>query len=994
MSGTRLLSVYKRRGLARELLTGLCVLFTFMFVAVSQAQATEKKYEFHIPAGKADSALNLLARQSNTPLLFPQDEVRNIRTNSVVGRYTVQQALDILLADTGIIGQVNTTGGVTIRRPDPGKPPSEESKAMKNEKMSFLSRLAVALFAAASMGSHIVPLSAAENSELIIEEIVVEARRRTESLQEVPVSITALNAEFLADNSIQDLRSIQDFTPGLNIEEGFDTGSARFFIRGLGTAVDNNGVEPGVGVYVDDVYVPTGVASNLDLFSLDRVEVLRGPQGTLYGRNTFGGAIKLYSKGFSNEAEGYVSLGAGTENRRDIKTEFSAPVIDDRLWINAGYAHTEHDGFQRLVNLGADGWAKNTDVYKIRVQVAPTDRLRLNATFDRADSDAAAKHPKILAGTDLAVLNTLTASWFGPEIGNGLVAAIQDPPAISTSDIDHIESDILSDTEQLIESFSWSAVVDLTDNLVAKYIGSTRDVESIRPYDVDGKVSPFLTIILDDEIDSESHELRLQWESERLKAVGGFFYYKEDQLNNTRNVPNIFGPFINVPGLLPVLDTDGDGLVSPVEAASVVVDDVLGNPTGVAFTQSSLPLRFSNDLESYAGYVNLSYAVNETLNFSAGLRYTEDKRTATVGDEVTFIGGFTGDLSGDVISFLRDGVQATQGGTILNNPSFTRETFTVDRNFSKLTPSVVLDYKVNDDLLTYFSWQRGFQGGQLYPLYSNLQAIATQAAADGVVDAQEEALVAAQDGSTDEQTVDAFEIGVKSKWLDGRVLLNGSVYYYEFDDLIASIAVLIPGAGVPTVGRAVPTNAGKAESKGLELEAQLLLTENIRIYGNLAYTDFDLKEVLAPDPSDITTNINIKDDFITTAVLTPEFQGSIGMDYTTEVAADSELRAYVNLAYRDKMGINARALGETFGVGLAPSSSPDNDAWFISPSLTKIDLGGSWTFANWSLHFAVKNVTDTRRPIATRFASVGYLGVSQSFNAPRTWELGLRYNFF
>lgn len=836
----------------------------------------------------------------------------------------------------------------------------------------------------------------ADNRGLVLEEVVVEARRREESLQDVPIAITAFSSDDMDKFAMNDIRSAQDLTPGLNIEEGFDAGAARFFIRGLGTAVDGNGVEPGVGIYIDDVYVPTGVGSNFDLFSLERIEVLRGPQGTLYGRNTFGGAIKLYSKEFTDVAEGYINLKAGSFNGRDVKAEYSAPIIDDKLWINAGYAHLENDGIQNLVHFDKKGWAKNTDVYKLRLKAQVTDDLDVTVTYDRTESDAAAKHPKIIKGTDSPTLTTTTASFFGPIIGPGLAAALQDAPAIQFADIDTIESDINSNTSNQSESLSWGIGYQVNDNIKVKYHGSIREADSLRPYDVDGKVSPFLTVNFDDSVENENHEFRVHFDYDQFNLVAGVFYYTEDQGHAHRSSPNVFSPLNNLPGLLSILDEDQNGVVSAAEAAQIVVTDLEGNPTGYALTQSSNGNEYTNGLKSTAAFMNASYAVTDKLSVSAGIRYTKDKRTATVsGGEGTYIGGSTIGLSGNSLSLHNGlGFLPTPGAEFLINP--TSVGATVSRDFTNVSPSFTMDYQLTEDQLIYGSWKRGFQAGQLFPAFSNLQAVLAAAKADdGIVDESEAALLSENDGSTDEQTVDAFEIGFKASVLDGRATFNTSAYYYKIEDLIASIPILIKGVGAPTVGRAVPTNAGSATISGLEVEGQFLVTENVRLYGNVAYSKFELDEILAPNPANPSEQINVKSTYIDTPVLSPELQGTLGMEYFQMFDNGAEFSTYVNVTYRSEMGINARALGETFGIGLAPKveGSPERDKNYISPSLTKVNIGATYIQDSWQLGLTLKNLTDERRPVATRFDSTGFLGLSQTFDTPRTWELSLTHRF-
>ena len=839
---------------------------------------------------------------------------------------------------------------------------------MKNQNKRLMGGL-VMMLAGALGGVEIATAQGGADPGLVLEEIVVEARRRTESLQEVPLSVTAVSEEAIKNASIDDLADIQRLLPGITIQEGINENTARIFVRGAGTVTPTIGVEPAVPIYIDDVYTPLGLGATLDLFSIDRVEVLRGPQATLYGRNSFGGAVKVYTKQLSNEVEGSLSFTTGTKDRRDFKGEISAPLIEDRLWLGLGYASLKHDGYQDFIYTGGEGWAENTEIAKFKVQAAPADNVALTFTYDRVTRDAPAKQAKILPGTArpevlIGFLKGVLEGngYTGPEVevpqaragsnlsrtGVGAQCYYEVAMYCQSPDVDDIETDVTSNAELDTESFAWTAVWDINESLTAKYIGSSRDMENIRAQDVDGTILEFLNVQERFTLDSSSHELQLQWDSDRLQATAGFFYYEEESTGDQLALPIYF---YGASGFAP---------------KATLRRNIAGELNGVDVGQFG-SLR-DGETESKAAYLNLGYEVMEDLRATIGVRWTRDEKSIVTPVQPVIFVGATQHITGDIIP--------REFGIPENTEVIAArlERGAADADFTKVTPEFTVDWNLTDNLLLFASYKVGFQGGTMFnpndPFEKNVVV-------------------------TDEQVVDAYEVGFKSTLLDNRLTFNGAAYYYDYSDLILSVQRAVDRSVSGSGLQGLPNNAASARTVGFELESVLQATESLLLYGNLAFTDFQLGAVYADQVDDDGqfVSVDISDTlYDSVPTLTPDWQVNVGAQYYFNIQPGS-LRAYVNAAYRGDMGTNAAPTYETSGIGLVLDNAAAED--YTSDSWVNVGLGATYRSPDehWRLDAGVRNVFDTRRPVATVFSARGFFGVNQQWNPPRTWYLSVGYDF-
>ncbi|MDP3401378.1 MAG: TonB-dependent receptor plug domain-containing protein, partial [Brevundimonas sp.] len=225
-----------------------------------------------------------------------------------------------------------------------------------------------------------------------LDEIIVTARRRDEQLKDVPVAVTALSSERLAETGATDITTLQQQTPNATVQVARGSNSTLIsFIRGVGQQDPLWGFEPGVGLYVDDVYVARPQAAVLDIFDIERIEVLRGPQGSLYGRNTVGGAIKYVTSRLSQDAEATIRGAYGSYNQVDLVASGSVP-LSDTFRIGGAFAVLTRDGYGSNLNTGAEHYNKDLSAFRFSAEYTPTDDLFFRVAYDRTQDDSNPRH--------------------------------------------------------------------------------------------------------------------------------------------------------------------------------------------------------------------------------------------------------------------------------------------------------------------------------------------------------------------------------------------------------------------------------------------------------------------------------------------------------------------------------------------------------------------------------------------------------------------------
>ncbi len=408
--------------------------------------------------------------------------------------------------------------------------------------------------------------------------IIVTARRREETILDVPLSVTALSGENLVKQGVQDLTQVGQQVPNITLEVSRGTNTTlTAFIRGVGQQDPVAGFEAGVGLYIDDVYLNRPQAAVLDIYNVERIEVLRGPQGTLYGRNTIGGAIKYVTAALPDETSVSVRGAYGSFDQADLIVTASTPITDT-LKIGASGARLSRGGFGENIVTGADNY--NKDIWAARGTLefdnGPVS-IRLSGDYVLDESEARQGH-RLIPGqlTGAPVLDDVFDTRAGLDI-----------------------------VDQEVEAYGGALNIafEVSDKITLKSITGYREDSSTTPIDFDSLPSGDLDVPAIYENDQFSQELQLLYEGDRLSGVVGAYY---------------------------------------LNASAFTAFDVLLENTGALISLPGLNAQTLGDVdtETWSIFGDFTYDLTDTISVSLGGRYTNDKRTSQVL-RTTFIGGFS-----------------------------------------------------------------------------------------------------------------------------------------------------------------------------------------------------------------------------------------------------------------------------------------------------------------------------------------------------------------
>lgn len=408
--------------------------------------------------------------------------------------------------------------------------------------------------------------------------IIVTARRREERLTDVPLSVTAVSGEQLERSGTLELTEIAQEVPNLTLEVSRGTNTTlTAFIRGVGQQDPVAGFEAGVGLYVDDVYLNRPQAAVLDVYDVERIEVLRGPQGTLYGRNTIGGAIKYVTARLPDSPEFKIRGTYGSYDQADLVVSAAVPVSDS-LRIGASGARLSRGGFGDNINLGTENY--NKDVWAAR----GTIELESGPLFVRLSGDYVKDDSEARQGGRLI-----------PGLFTG--APVLDDPYDTRAGLDIVD--------QEVEAYGGSLSIsyEVSDTITLKSITGYREDSSTTPIDFDSLPAADLDVPAIYENDQFSQELQLLYEGDRLSGVLGAYYLDANAFTAFDVALFTTGDLISLPGL-----------------NAQTLGDV--------------------ETETWSIFGDFTYDLTDNLSVSLGGRYTSDKRTSRVL-RTTFIGGFS-----------------------------------------------------------------------------------------------------------------------------------------------------------------------------------------------------------------------------------------------------------------------------------------------------------------------------------------------------------------
>jgi iron complex outermembrane receptor protein len=738
-----------------------------------------------------------------------------------------------------------------------------------------------AAIAAASVGvSAPTVVSAAPG---VLEEITVTARKREENLQDVGLSVSAMTGTEIERTFARDIKDLAFISPNLIIDDTSQGpgGNAAMYIRGIGVADVEKNFEPAVGVTVDGLFIGANSGAILRSIDLASLEVLRGPQGTLFGRNTIGGTINVERTRPTGELGGKVRAGYGDYDTYWLDGVLNFGLTED-LAVKLSYAkNDQQEGYFTNVNTGQDEGFVDYRSYGVNLLWNPTDTLEFEYTFqdEATDQDT----PPLV---NMAQPDTLFCGAFGycaqslttPSSGDRYAvttlkfepttASLNPAPTqIVTSPIADLipnTDDATFDAETHIFETRWN----INDALQLNYIYGTYETEETVVTNFASEPEMLFGTDRPAEYEQESHELRLTYDAgEALKFVVGAYFWESEYDIRLRSWITFSVP-----------DT--------------VVD---------------IPQNTHQETESRAIFFEGDYSLTENWTLTLGGRYTEDEKLSQQ----------RGNLS-----------------TAPNDPS---------AKWDEFTPKVGLRYRLNDDAMVYATYARGYRSGGF----------------NGRVDEIASATI-----PYDPESVDNYELGFKSEWAEGKLRLNGALFYMDYQDKQEEIGLPSEGA---TGQRISVFNAANATMQGLELELQAIVTEGLSLRANLGYLDSEYDDFTYNDGFGIVDNSGLE------FRRAPEFTGSVDATYEWDVASGT---AWVRGSYR--------FLGEHF---IEQTNRPElaNDDQHI------VDLSINYSVNDVTLSLFGRNLTEEDG--WAHGLNVSGLWAYASPRAPRTWGAEIVYNF-
>lgn len=827
----------------------------------------------------------------------------------------------------------------------------------------------------------------------VIEEVVVTARKREESLQETPIAVSAFGGNDLRERGIANIQELSRIVPSLQINEGQ---SNQIYIRGVGERTGFDRIDPAVGVYLDDIYLPRTEGQLLDTVDIQNVQVLRGPQGTLFGKNTTGGALALTLAKPNASREGYVEASLGNFEERSAKAVINVP-LSETFYTRFALHVRKNEGFLEDIATGKNNTSSDRKSVILQQRWDATENFTLDTfLFYGEIRDRLPGSTCKVADTDGLLMEGLGLLWPGDTDPSNPSAFADNCRANSRSRVGDLKTnmgpdanlDVKLDTSMLGVTADWQ----INENHNVKLITGIRDSDKgpVLKADTDGGPANFTESHNHDDGTGSSYTAELQWNgslfSQRFNYTAGLFFMRETNEEPFTLMTNIVGiDSISLAALAQGERPDSDD-IPPGGSNPPLVGPLAGILTQQVFELEN---------ETRAAFFQGSWDITDALQLTGGIRFTSEQRQSKLettptdfdavaarissnplfGPEIPgtrlhpYIG--PGGWSDDPVR-IAAGMFADRDGDGLLDAPLDQDAKTItkgDATFRELTPMVSLSYKLPsrwiepvllDSTMVYATWSNGFKSGFFEPI-----------GVDGLKRIEPE-------------TVENREIGVKIEGFDRSLRLNIAVYSMIFDDM-QLIQPNLDSSGTFIVAF---QNAARSKIEGVEMEASWLPIRDLMLtlsYSHNNYTFIDFTE-----PNLRTLAISGERDIVDRSdenfPASPEEQASLGVQYKW-LSSVGAFIPRIDVSYQGEM-----FLGLDRNSWLAFKRDSDLAS---ADDYTLVNLRFQWRNPDGDMTVAgfIKNLTDERslNGAATVADSVGTF--TETYGAPRTFGIEFRKTF-
>ncbi len=630
------------------------------------------------------------------------------------------------------------------------------------------------------------------NAAEVLEEVVVTATKRASNVQDVPISVGVVSAEFIDDFDIKDISDIQNFVPGLQVQQTFGSWAVR--IRGLGSGITNLAFDSSVPVYVDDVYCGRGKCMESAFLDVERVEVARGPQGALFGKSTIAGAISSISARPTDEFEAEVRLSTELEYGGYNASGYVSGPLSDTVRARLAIKTSDLDGYTDNIATGDEDGDQEINAFRLGVEWDATDSTSFYFKLESGETNTEGRNNQLVRPGSMSRSTT-------------------DPNAEYRAD--DVRSVSTGELKEDFYDYEWNSLTLKMDTEIAGHsvmaVAGYWEYENSWFLDVDGHPEAILNTALEDEYNQTTFEVRvLSPADQTIEYIAGIWYQESDL--TTRQLSSF----------------------SPLFWQAVLNRPVaVGRNTpglGPAFTSGSgMDRNFERDSDAFSIYGQVTWNVSERLRVIADVRYTDEEQDAV---------GFAFPLrfpTGNTFESQR----VLQAG-----PGHTAEyIFRQNRSDDSVDPSIKVQYELNDQTMTYVSYAEGSKSGGMKANDGNLGNQMLQRAADTTY-LQQFAGVSAVDADVlrggltlqtgngifdfEDEEAESWELGLKTTLAGGSVNFNAALFTTEFKNLQTSN---YDGT------QFIIGNAGSATVDGLEVEVTWQASENLRINSSISVID-------------------------------------------------------------------------------------------------------------------------------------------------------------
>ena len=814
-----------------------------------------------------------------------------------------------------------------------------------DKKIAFSALLATGVAASALYAPSASAQDDGAEQTRTLQTVTVTAQQREQNVQDVPITVQVLTPDSLEALAADNIGDIDSFVPGLEVDDSSPT-QPSYKIRGISTSDFGVGTDPAVGIYVDGVYAARSGASLLAFNDVERIEVIKGPQGTLFGRNSAAGAVSITTRKPSNEFEAELGLRFGEFDKRRVEGLLNVP-LSDALALRVNGVFNQRDGIYEDAATGQDYRQEDNWALKgaLRWDITADTQAILSYTHDELDQDArpaigivsvpAAPAVPAIPATPAdtnAFLNPFSAQIFNDAIGNS-----------ETRELDEI---VLSLSH------------DIASNITLSSITSYRTFDTNNREDEDGTNRIDLYFDTNNVENNESfyQELRAAGQTGAFNWIVGASYYDEtaDQRANTFAFTDTINTTLGNLGLgTPFSDIDNFVLIPNAIPARLL---------GTGWSEDMIN---RGEFTAYAAFADVIWEATDRLSLTGGVRYTKDEKSfswlngprvapeldATLAELdqqgiLGLVGASPADFGFDLVFDLSGlaGVACDNGVTIAEGV-----TCELDDDWSNVSPRFVADYQLTDDVLFFASYAKGYKAGG----FNSVEV-----------------------GSRFEnEDVTNYEIGVKSTFPDSGVLFNASVFHYTYNDKQA--VQLVNNVAGSTVPQYVVETSDE-EAIGLDLQALWSPVDSLDLFVNAQYVDVTFKDRVTRAGLDLSVEPTGE----------PEWSFALGGKYVHELPGLGDLEFSATHAYTGERRCNSESS--------AQGSCVTYPAFQVGEAQERTDIRAFWRSldGHYQVGAFVNNVFDNQYVDAVNNITAATLGTPfVDLTDPQIWGVDLKYTY-